>query len=688
MCFRNAAIKDTFREASRRLSRFFSIFAIVAIGVGFFVGIKATSPDMKLTADAYYKETNLMDIRLISPLGFEEEDVSAVLFTEGVESVMPSYSMDALMSIRGKNTVVKIHAIPKAYGSDAPLNVPALVSGRMPERSGECVIEENNVRNPFTFRLGDGIRLIPSSEDDVLSDKLKTDAFTIVGFVNSPEYISMERGVSTIGSGSVNCYILIPPEDFNFEVYTEIHASLAGTREISTFSEEYAAIAAKAKEKLTVLGEERGVIRYNHVKDEATEKISEGKTKLADAESEMEQKLSEAQAEIDSAKEKISTAEKDLADGEAKFKTEIADAEKQLADGYDKYYTAKAKYDKEYAAFQTTKKDAEAQIAAGERDLNQLGSEISQLQSVLNSMSFFDPQRIVVFGQLTMMQYQYSQGNAQLNQAKSDLAAGEQQLKDADKQLKSNKRKLDESKKDLEQAKIDTQKQIDDARIEIENAKLELADGEKKFSEKKAEAEQKINDARQDIADAEELLAELEVPEWIVLTREDNPGYSGYKENAERLDGVASLFPLFFLLVAGLVCLTTMMRMVEEQRGQIGIYKALGYGRTAIASKYFSYAMAAALFGSLLGILIGHILFPKVIYNAFDVLYTLPPLLIAMPWSIAAASAALAVASTAFAAVIATGSELRLMPASLMRPKAQKPGKWCLWKKFLPFGPG
>jgi len=675
MFISKAAFKDMFREASRRLSRFFSIFAIVAIGIGFFVGIKATSPDMKLTADKYYKETNLMDLKLFSPLGFEKEDAEAILFTEGVDSIMPSYSMDSLMSVRGSNMVVKVHAVPKPYKTDAPFNMPILVSGRMPEQAGECVIEESNIKNPFMFRLGDIIRLLPSQKNDDLAKVFKTDAFTIVGFVNSPEYISMERGVSTIGSGAVYCYIMILPEDFNLEVYTEIHIGLLGTHAISTFSEEYSDIIASSKAKLEVLAEERGVIRYNHVKSETSQRISDGKVKLLDAETEMNEKLLDAQAEIDAAKEEINAAETNLRDGEAKFETEIEDAQAKLEDGYDRYYKAKAQYDKDYKAFQSQKSAAQAQIAQGERDLDQLGSEINQLQSISDSMPLYDPRQFAVLTQLSMLRYQYAQGSAQLSQAKSDLASGEQKLKNANKQLQDSKRKLDKGKEELEQTKIDTQKQIDDAKIEIIRAKAELANGEKEYAKKKAEAEQKLYDAKRELEDAEKLLRELEIPKWVILTREDNPGYLGYKNNAERLDGVATLFPLFFLLVAGLVCFTTMMRMVEEQRGQIGIYKALGYSCPSIAVKYFTYAMVAALFGSVLGVIIGHILFPKVIYRAFDIMYSLPSLTIALPLNIAAASTAAAVISTALAAVLACDSELRLMPASLMRPKAQKPGK-------------
>lgn len=672
---RSASLKDTCREISRGLNRFFSIFAIVAIGVGFFVGVKATSPDMKLTADVYYSEANLMDMRLVSTLGFEEADVEAVLYSGCVQSVMPSYSADALMSVEGSNQVVRIHAIPRQYGSNALMNVPALVEGRLPSSSGECVIEENNLLNGFSFRLGDKIKLVPSAADDELSKRLKATSFTIVGFVRSPEYISMERGVTTIGSGSVHCYIMVPSEDFSYPAYTEIYVALAGARDVSGFSQEYKQILSNATAELKALGQERSVIRYNNVKRELTEKIRSGKAELSAKEANMEQVLSEALAKIEDARAQISNAEAELKAGEEKFRIEIKDAEQKLKDGHDKYNKGNAQYEKEYAAFQNTRRDAQAQIEAGERDLNQLQAQINQLQASMNSMSFLNPQRLVVYAQLNAMRVQYARGRTQLNNAKAQLANAEQELKNAKAELDRAKRDLEKSDQELNKAKLDAQKQIDEARLSIEKSKAELAQGEADYARGKAEAEQKISEAKAKLGDAENALLKLEVPEWLIFTRDDNPGYSSFKDNANRLDGVASLFPFFFLTVAGLVCLTTMMRMVEEQRGQIGIYKALGYGRFSIAVKYFAYAMLASLLGSLLGISVGHILIPNVIYGAFDMMYSLPDLITMMPWRIAVASAAIAVICTALAAFVACNTELAAEPATLMRPKPPRPGK-------------
>ncbi len=625
MAVRNASLKDTIREIKNKPSRFFSILMIVAIGVSFFVGLKATCPDMKITADRYFRSTNLSDIHIVSSLGFEEADAQALLNLKEISTVMPSYTTDALMEANGSNIVVKVHAMPKAYdASSKALNDLVLLSGRLPQKSGECVVEANSIQNPITFKLGDTVKFIAEEGED-LTDSLKVDSFEVVGFVNSPQYISLERGSSTIGSGSVGCFMYITPDDFNYSIYTDIYLSLAETTDISAFSDEYADAISKIKNSLDPLGKERSVIRYNNVK-------------------------SEADADIAEASQKLDDAEKEYNDGKAKYDRDIASAERKLNNAYNQYYVGKAKYDKSYSEFQVTKAQAQEQMAEQQAKLDQLHSQIQSLQAQIDATPPDDPNLPAMQQQLADMQKQYESGTTQLAQQKAQLDATEKQLTATNEQLEQTKKQLDKQRSDLNRAKRDAQKDLDDALV-------------------------KINDAKKEIADAQKKINDIEVPEWLVLTRDDNPGYTGYRENADRMDGVATLFPLFFLLVVCLVCLTTMLRMVEEQRTQIGTYKALGYSHIRIASKYFSYAILASLLGSVAGIFMGYVLFPKVIYGAFDIMYSLPPIVTVMPWGIAIASVVVTVLCTSLTAVFACIKELLSQPALLMRPKPPKPGK-------------
>ena len=288
---RNASLKDTIREIKNKPSRFISILLIVAIGSSFFVGLKATCPDMKLTADQYFKSTALADLHIVSTLGFEEADIQTLCDQTQIAAVIPSYTTDALMAAKGSNIVVKVHALPKAYdAASKTLNNLVLLSGRLPQKSGECIVEQNNLQNPITFNLGDTVVFLPEEGKD-LSDSLKVDTFIVVGFVNSPQYISLERGSSTIGSGSVGCFMFIPPEDFNYSIYTDIYLSLYQTMGLSAFGSEYSDAIAAMKDILGPIGEQRSKIRFNNVKSEADTEIKEAKQKLADGEKEYDDAL-------------------------------------------------------------------------------------------------------------------------------------------------------------------------------------------------------------------------------------------------------------------------------------------------------------------------------------------------------------------------------------------------------------
>ncbi len=622
---RNASLKDTIREIRNKPSRFISILLIVAIGTSFFVGLKATCPDMKLTADAYFKSTDLSDLHILSTLGFEDADVQALRDQKEIAAVMPSYTTDALMAAQGSNIVVKVHAMPKAYdASSKTLNNLVLLSGSLPQKSGECVVEQNNLQNPITFNLGDTVVFLPEEGKDI-SDSLKVDTFVVVGFVDSPQYISLERGSSTIGSGSVGCFMFIPSEDFNYSVYTDIYVSLSATMGISAFGNEYSDAVATSKDILGPIGEQRSMIRYINVK-------------------------SEADIEIKDAKQKLSDGEKEYDDALATYKRKITANEKKLNSAYKQYNQEKAKYVQANDDFQSTKPQALAQIDQKQKELDQLHEQILALQTQIDATPSDDPNLPAMEQQLADMTTQYDGGTAQLSAQKAQLESTENQLAQTKIQLEQTKTQLDSQHRKLDRAKKDAQKDLDEAKV-------------------------KIDDAKKDIAKAQDELDDLEVPEWMLFSREDNPGYAGYRENADRMDGVATLFPLFFLLVVCLVCLTTMLRMVEEQRTQIGTYKALGYNHVRIASKYFCYAVLASILGSVAGIFAGYVIFPKVIYGAFDIMYSLPPVITVMPWGIAILSVAVTVLCTTLTAVFACVKELLSQPSLLMRPKPPKPGK-------------
>jgi putative ABC transport system permease protein len=725
--FSRALLKDTLREILGTFNRFFSIIVIIALGVGFFMGVKSTAPDMKLTADKYFDETRLMDIHLLSTMGFDEEDIKAIKAQPDFDNVMPSYSADAIMEKNGASVVVKVLSLPDAKDSvGEKLNNPILLSGRMPENPGECVVEENTDQKLFKFELGETIEFEPQAGDMALSDSLDTNKFKVVGFINSPQYISLERGASNIGDGSVSCYIMVPRADFNLPVYTDVYLTVRGLKDVSAFGQHYGARIAEAVKLFEDLGQERADARYGKIIDDAQAEIDAAKAELDKAENDTNNQLSDALAQleagqaqigqaeadknkrlaegrqqIDQGKKDLEKAEADLEKGEKDYNKQIADGEAELAAGRAEYEKNKAEYDKQKAEFGATKPEAEQQIADAQAQLDDLNNQIAALEIAIRHMEGSGipvPQEMT--DQLNTMKQQHADGQAQLNAEKAKLAKAERDLAAADKQLKQAKAQLDQGEADLEKSKKDGRAQLDDARSQIDQSKSELAEaereyqkgvrdaqhqidsarsdltaGQSEYDKSKQDAEQQLADARLQISDAEVALAELQKPKWYVQSRQDNPGYSEYADNADRIDAIATIFPVFFLMVAAMVCLTTMTRMVEEQRMQIGTLKALGYGKGAIAGKYFIYSALASLVGSAAGCAVGYWLFPTTIYNAYDMMYSLPELSVTFQWPYAVVGTIAGILCTVVVALIGSYSSLKSNTAALMRPKPPKAGK-------------
>ena len=297
----NAFSKDIFREIFKTKNRFFSIFLIVAIGVGFFAGLTASGPDMKLTADTYFDSQNLSDFRLISTMGFTDDDVQALRELEGIQAVEAGHWVDTVLEIEGDSEVVK--AIGYDFdrlqaGADDMMNKPLLLEGRFPQSSDECVVEATEELLGVTFQVGDNIVLTSGKTDADLSETLVTNRFTIVGIVQSPLYISIDRGTSTIGSGEVSAFIMVPNDAFLEDYYTEIYLRAEGVEGLSAYSQEYRQRIQSLTPSLETLGEDRAIIRLEEIRKEAGEEI-------ADAQKELDEGIATQQKELGDARQEL-----------------------------------------------------------------------------------------------------------------------------------------------------------------------------------------------------------------------------------------------------------------------------------------------------------------------------------------------------------------------------------------------
>ena len=695
---KSAVIKDIIREIGGSKSRFFSIFAIIALGAGFFAGLKATCPDMLITQEHYFEEKNLMDIRLVSTYGFDEDDIEAIEEMEGVRDIYPTYSKDAFIeNTEGKSIVAKVMAYP-----DKGMNKVVLLEGRLPEGPDECLVEKHS-QLPLVHEIGDTVSIYTTDPDDPLEDSIGRSSWTVVGVVMSPQYIAYDRGTATIGNGSADTYIMVPEENFTYEVYTDVYVTLDSTAGIGAFDDRYSAAVEIAEEDFESVAEIREPARIEKIRTEAKEEIADAKKEIADAEKE----LADAEKDLAEAFEELTDAEKELKDGwaeyydgleeyeegKAEFEKEIADAEKEIEDGINDLGDGVRQYNEGRAEFEKGYKQFHDGLAANGMTAESLYENRTKLQQTIAMLEGNPEYEEMVAGLKN-----------NLNTLNETIAIHEQleatkvQLDEAEKEMAKGAKMLGKGKKELEKAKADGEKELKDAANDLYEGYLELVDGEKEladgweeyydglkeFESEKADAVIEIADAKAEIADAEKELADLKDPKWYIFTREDNPGYSSYESDVYIIESVGKVFPIFFFLVAMLVCLTTMTRMVEEQRTQTGTMKALGYGKGTIMAKYLAYSSFASISGAVFGIVLCVIVFPIIIYSAYAMRYIVPGLEFVATPGIWVLVVLVCVFCTSLAVIMACYAELKESPAQLMRPKAPKAGKRVLLER-IPF---
>lgn len=965
--------KEFWMEIRKSKSRFISILLIVALGVAFFSGIQASSPDMRYSGDAYYDESSLMDIKVVGTMGLTSDDVSSIESIDGIESAEGAWSTDVMCGEGQKQKVLHIESI------NDTVNKLDVQEGRLPEKSGEIFLD-STFASSNEYKVGDKVALREEGDSPVLV----TTEYTVVGTGRSPLYISFNRGNTTLGTGEVNGFGYVLPEDFDQEIYTQIYVTVHGAKGLTSYTDGYENLIAKIKDRVENIADDRCQIRLAAVKADAQEEINDAQKKLDDGKKEADEKLADAKEELDKGekdledgrkeyedgKSQLEDAKTELADGKKQLedakteladgKTQLEDAKAQLADGKSQLESAKSQLSSSKSQLDTARSqlddgwsqvnaakaqladgqaqldsaqkqvtsglaeleenqktldenkaklaDGKAQLEVGEQqleaakqtlttkqsELDQSKAEITagqqqiestrtqlnaqkqqitdglsqvsageaQLQEGISALESAKAQLTELQSQLATVRASYNaalenpdasqeeidilaaqvsaleeqeaavtqqiqaseaqiesqrqqlaatrselesglaaveDGLSQLSQkeselnagleqitagqaqidagwiqiqeqentlaaSKAEIEAGEQELEKGQKQLKAAKKKLSKAQKEIDsnaetlaagqaeldanvaklndseaqyasgleqyhsgarqiaeneakltsgeqeiaenEAKLadgekeiadnekkladgekeitDNEKKLQDAAKDLKKGEKDLADGKKEYEDAQKDAEDEIAENQQKLDDAKKELEDLEKPEWMVTDREDLPEYTDYGDNADRLRNIGQVFPVIFFLVAALISLTTMTRMVEEQRTQIGTLKALGYKKSAIAAKYICYAFFATLLGSVLGMLIGEKIIPYIIITAYGIMYHNVANTISIDYQpgFALIASAASVVCTVGATFFASGKELQETPASLMRPPAPKEGKRVLLERF------
>lgn len=696
-------LKDIFREIKISLGRFLSILCIVAIGVAFFAGIKASAPDMKNSADTYFDKYNVQDIQVYSTIGLTKKDVAAINKIKGVKSVQPSFSMDTLSQIDSTQMVIKVIS----YGIDQKMNKIRVVEGRMPERENECLVEASSATNKLygTFHIGDTIKL-QSGTDEALSKSLKHTKYKIVGTCYNPNYLSYEKGSSNIGSGTVNSFIYIQNTNVLKDYYTEVDVCVKGAKDLDCYSDEYFDVVDPLLKKIKKISNKQIDTRIQSYQSELDEKKQEATDKFKDAENQ----FNDAQNKIDSGLSEIQSNE-----------LKLQNSKDQINQGWNEYYANLQLLDNI-----PTLQNAIAQIEESEKKLPELLSQKEQVENGLqeinaegdlntkrtliqSSIDFIDialeelenypdssdaetiriklnEKKELLQGQLSLIDQAIAK-KAELEAILPQIQSGIEQIQAGvakKAELQSQLNQLLNAKNELNNAYvslINGQAQYEDGVSKIEDAKNELNKSIEQLTLSKAEFNIQKHDALRELSDAQLEIDKME-GKWIVLDRNSHYSYRDYGACADRMDGIAKVFPVFFFLVAALVCMTTMTRMVDEQRNEMGTLKALGYSKLQIASKYIIYALIASILGSILGCSLGMYLFPTVIFNAWNTLYNIDQIkFLFQPGLILLASGSVT-GITLLATLYSIYSELIEMPSQLMRPKAAKAGKKILLERI------
>ena len=682
---KSALLKDSIKEIKNTYKRFLSILVMAFLGVGFFAGMRAASPDMVDTIDQYYKESQVYDIKILSTLGLTNDDIDAISEIDEIENTVGTYETEGKIEIDNKEIITKIMSVEK-------LNKPILLQGNLPKTQNECVVEDSFLTANHKS-IGDTIEVeVEKTKNDEGEEVeyLNKNILKIVGTVKSPLYISRDRGTSSLGSGKIDYYIYVHKENIKAnEIYTNIYIKLKNSENYTTSSEKYEEYIAEVKEKIEAIKEEREKARHDKLVDIATRKVKEAEEKLNENKQNAQQQIEEAKQEIENGKNKIEKAEVKLnsskKEADTKFKSaynQIQMAKESIFQNETQLNQKEQEAGQQITELEIKKQELQTQFDTIENNLTQLETQYNQIK---DNPNISEEQKQMLENKIQMLKQSKQTIKAGIEQINNGITTGKQEIENAKTQLQNAKNELTKKEKQYEATKTATYSSLENAKIEIEKSKTELEKGEKELEEKQEEFKDKIADAESKLIDSREKIANIENPTWYVLDRYSNTGYNSFIQDTESIENISKVFPIVFFMVALLISLTSMTRMVEEQRTQIGTLKALGYNKLQIASKYVIYAGLACVIGGVLGMSVGFVLLPQIIWTMYQMMYQMTDNIhISFNIIIGGMGLLLICVCIIGATIYAVLKELVQTPSTLMRPKAPKMGKRVLLEK-IPF---
>ena len=752
--------KNVLRLIKSTKGRFFSLSAIVSIGVAFFIGVSASAPMMAASVDYYDDSYDLKDFTIYSNYGFKEDDIEALKKVDSVSAVEPGYFVDEIATSGEGTQLVRIHS----YDSTHTINRFKLVEGRIPQNDHEVVAERSgNIKSGF--EIGDTVKL--SLPDGSRSGILPVQEVTVVGVIDTPLYLNMSKETSTLDNLPINSYLYIPSTAFDSSNYLEVNILTDDGKGLSSFSDSYETYIANVKKKIEALATTQQTATARKIKEDAMTEYNDGMQKYIDGTKQYQDALDTYQKEIADAQQKLSESRADVAAGEV----EIASAKENLVNAQNMLNTEKlnrqAEIDNQQeiinqnrATLQSSQHALNSQKATLEQNENNL---LAALASIPDAITLYQTeiqfrQGIALYGispttpvsllimfradlrqlcdamfpegytgktigdlqdalddhlqeidqnfsltastkedrllELQNLQTQYTNDLATVQNALTvTIPTSQQQITDGLAAVDQGQLQLNQGQDTLNQKIRDGQAEIDAGwqaiytnENKLADARVQIADGEAQLNTAITEGTKKLNDALEELnlskaklADAKKKIDDLVEGKWTILDRKSHYASVTFKNTVHQMEAISRVFPAFFILVAALVCLTTMTRLVEEQRNEIGTLRALGYTKWQCTLKYLFYAISATLIGIVVGSILGLSSFPLIIYHAWRMMYILPPIRFVIPSGLISLTAMVFIFAMSIATWFACKGDTQDVPSQLMRPKAPPMGK----KTFL-----
>ncbi|MGG5316526.1 FtsX-like permease family protein [Enterococcus sp. AZ072] len=712
------------REILRSKARFLSILGIVFLGVAFFVGLSATGPDMIQTADEYYQKQQLADGQIFTPLGMSQAALDDVKKMDQVAHAEGRYLQDVFLA--DKDQTIRLYS----YDQDQKLNRLKVVKGRLPKNDREIALDEIAETN-HSYQVGDNFS-IKGQEDSLANQE-----FTVVGFVESPQYIeNFSRGNTTFGKGTIDFFAILSPDNFKQPVFSEVLVQYKNLKGVTAYSKTYKDRWETDQEKTEEALKKNGEKRLQELKEtnqkqidgakaqleagkleatqqtqqltEAEKRLETGKSEYAVSQKEFEAKSQAAQAQIDERANLLAPQQQALTDQKEELSKlqNLEERKKQAAE-----QTETLKVQREQAVSEMNQLTAEKsqleqirdQVAQG--NIQQLQGVAQQLGAptfgdVIQAVQQQDAQQVqtTVNQHLTRINTEIQQLQPKVTDLEAQWAENQQilaaeipsaeelttiqtQIDELEDWLATGTQQLETAKTELAASQKQGEEQLEKAKKQLDQAQKTYDEGQKALQAANSDT---LGNAQKEIEEKETALAKLDQLEYTVQGRNDNPGYKEYQDNADRISSLATVFPLIFFLIAALVTLTTMTRMVEEKRSELGTFKALGYWNREISLKFILYAALAGGVGGGLGLAVGFYLLPTIIFNAYGQLYNLNQ--VVTPWYVSYAVAAMFVAllCSVGTALFVLRYDLKATPATLMQPRAPKKGKRIWLERITP----